>query len=87
MPLAYRLPTIEPALVPVTTLTGMLCCSKTLITPMWAKPLEAPPPKAKPMVACGLGAGLGMEVCTGGVVVSQAAMPMTAARTRAARFK
>ena len=72
MPEAYKLPTTAPALVPVTMLTGMLFSRSTLITPMWAKPLLAPPPKAKPTTALGL-------VCTtwvgdlGESVVPQAA--------------
>ena len=57
IPEAYILPTIEPADVPVTILTGILFSFKTLIIPIWAKPLDAPPPKASATVAFGLGAG------------------------------
>ena len=54
MPEAYRLPTMEPADVPVTTLTGILFSFKTLIMPIWAKPLDAPPPSASATTALGL---------------------------------
>ena len=56
IPEAYILPTIEPADVPVTILIGILFSFKTLIIPIWAKPLDAPPPKASATVAFGLGA-------------------------------
>ena len=45
-PLAYKLPTKLPALVPVTILGLIPCDSKTFSTPIWAKPLAPPPPKA-----------------------------------------
>jgi hypothetical protein len=53
IPEAYMLPTMAPALVPVTTLTGMPCCLSTLRMPIWAKPFDAPPPRAMATTACG----------------------------------
>jgi hypothetical protein len=43
-------PTRLPALVPATTSTVMPCASSALITPMWAKPRAAPPPRARPIL-------------------------------------
>ncbi|KAG1389898.1 hypothetical protein G6F58_013157 [Rhizopus delemar] len=56
MPLAYSAPTTLPALVPDTTTGSKPLASNILITPMWAKPLAAPPPSAMPIftgLACG----------------------------------
>ena len=44
MPLAYRAPTTLPALVPATKAGSKPLASSILITPIWAKPLAAPPP-------------------------------------------
>src|SRR5690606_642623 len=49
MPLAYSAPTTLPALVPATTSARMPLASSILIAPMWAKPLAAPPPSARPI--------------------------------------
>ena len=49
LPLAYRAATTLPAEVPVTKSTWMPCSCSTCSTPMWAKPLAAPPPSARPM--------------------------------------
>src|SRR5690606_16318971 len=49
MPLAYSAPTTLPALVPDTTTGSSPLASSILITPIWAKPLAAPPPSAMPM--------------------------------------
>ena len=49
MPLAYSAPTTLPALVPETTSMRRPLASSILITPMWAKPFAAPPPRAMPM--------------------------------------
>ncbi len=62
MPLAYRAPTTLPALVPDTTTGSKPLASSILITPMWAKPLAAPPPSAMPIftgLACGTTVGAG----------------------------
>ena len=45
IPEAYILPTIEPADVPVTILTGILFSFQDLNNPDMGKPLDAPPPK------------------------------------------
>src|SRR5258706_9877217 len=52
-PAAYNTPTTEPALVPTTMVGEMPCASSALITPTWAKPRAAPPPKARAIFAGG----------------------------------
>src|SRR5690554_4963165 len=68
MPPAYSAPTTAPALVPDTTSTPIPLASSILITPMWAKPLAAPPPSARPTRTgggSGSDAGVG-SIATGG---------------------
>ncbi|MNH36706.1 hypothetical protein D3C79_975250 [compost metagenome] len=63
MPLAYSAPTTLPALVPATTAGVKPLASSILITPMWAKPLAAPPPRAMPILigaAAWLASGAGV---------------------------
>src|SRR5690606_37015263 len=62
---AYSAPTTLPALVPATTSGLMPLASSILITPMWAKPLAAPPPSAKPIFGGGT-TGSGSAGCGGG---------------------
>ena len=47
LPLAYRLPTKLPTLVPTTKFGVILLASNALMTPTWAKPLAPPPPNTK----------------------------------------
>ena len=42
-PLAFSAPIREPMLVPTMPTMGMLFCSSTSMTPMWAKPRVPPP--------------------------------------------
>ena len=65
MPLAYSAPTTLPALVPDTTTGSKPLASSILITPIWAKPLAAPPPSAMPILT-GL-AGVTGTAAGGGV--------------------
>src|SRR5690606_40516264 len=66
MPPAYSAPTRLPGLVPVITLALIPLASSILITPMWAKPLAAPPPRARPMRGGGGGgSGAGTGAGTG----------------------
>ncbi len=48
-PVAQRAPIRLPILVPEITSTGMRSCSKTFNTPMCARPLQPPPPRANPV--------------------------------------
>jgi len=67
MPLAQRLPTTAPTLVPATTFTSRPCASSSSSTPMCARPCTEPLPRATPMrlpegftgAACGAGASGG----------------------------
>src|SRR6218665_866561 len=83
MPLAYSAPTTLPALVPDTTTGLMPLASSILITPMWAKPLAAPPPSAIPTLS---GGGATVAGAAGGAlgVLEQAATRL-ASRTVAKR--
>ncbi len=66
MPLAYSAPTTLPALVPATTSGWMPLASSILITPIWANPFAAPPPRARPIFSFA-GSGATTGVTGGGV--------------------
>src|SRR5690606_17535828 len=59
-------PTTLPALVPDTTTGSRPLASSILITPMWAKPLAAPPPRATPMRILGTVTGATAAFTGGG---------------------
>src|SRR5690554_2707970 len=84
MPPAYIAPTTLPALVPATTSILIPLASSILITPMWAKPLAAPPPRARPTrggggggSGAGTGAGAGSATCPGPPEAQAASRPST----------
>src|SRR5688572_7204671 len=82
MPLAYIAPTTLPALVPDTTSGWKPLASSILITPIWAKPLAAPPPRATPIRIFGGGATTGGATTTGdGVGLTASPPPQAASRT------
>lgn len=58
-------PTTDPALVPITMSGTIPWASSALMTPMCAKPLAAPPPRASAMT----GLGFGVVVTDGAAVV------------------
>src|SRR5690606_15108563 len=78
MPLAYRAPTTLPALVPATTSGVRPLASSILITPIWAKPLAAPPPRARPIFGGGT-TGSGSTGATGSGGVGRTLSPPQAA--------
>ena len=84
MPLAYSAPTTLPALVPDTKTGLMPLASSILITPMWAKPLAAPPPRAMPTLT---GGGAVTATLTGartsGVLAQAASRPQSRAVAKA----
>ena len=86
MPLAYSAPTTLPALVPDTTTGLMPLASSILITPMWAKPLAAPPPSASPTLigATATGTPAGVTAGAGGALAQAArsVQARTTAKTR-----
>src|SRR5690606_33028288 len=82
MPAAYSAPPTLPALVPATTSARMPWASSILITPMWAKPLAAPPPSALPMRGCATGSGAAGGDAGGGSAGAGPRAPQAARATR-----
>ena len=95
MPPAYSAPTTLPALVPDTTAGARPLASSILMTPIWAKPFTAPPPRARPILmgatgvpgTVGVDSGVAAEGLGG--LLPQAASPArlryTSGRKRAFR--
>ena len=84
MPPAYIAPTTLPALVPATTSTVIPFASSILITPMWAKPLAAPPPSARPTrTGGGAGSGAGVGSISTGATGRTSPCPQAASRSAA----
>src|SRR6266540_2807841 len=76
-----------PTLVPTTRSTGIRSCSSTRITPMWAKPRAAPPPRTSATFGSGPGVAAAGGACGGGAVGSGGVAVRQAARRRTARAK
>ncbi len=78
LPEAYRAPTSEPALVPITMSGTIPCASSALMTPMCAKPLAAPPPRASAITGFAFG---GFTATWAGAVVGVLLQPVMAITT------
>src|SRR6266542_1196301 len=76
-----------PTLVPTTRSTGIRSCSSTRMTPMWAKPRAAPPPRTSATFGSGPGVAAAGGACGGGAVGSGGVAVRQAARRRTARAK